>query len=784
MRTGMLFFFEPLEARRLLSVSLGSITATSAIAGTPANTVIRAEKATLTSGDISASADDRVSSVVYFADLNQDGLLDRGDTILGSSSKAAGNYAFTGLFNKKLTIGSVTIAAIAKGIHGKTDISTAATDAVTIGDDPPTIKKLTASSKVVAGTKITIIASGARDQDGSVTAVEFWIDDNHDGMIDAGDIDLGHGTPIGKSGNWKFDVDTSLAVSSTTATFVAQATDTGGAVSSPNASPSVAVAGWQVKVLSVTAVSNSAPVPLTPLTLTTTGIDPQSPVTVSFSNGAGFSFSDQPIRVGTDGAVVVAVPLYVDPASSQITSGTVSMVLTQGAVTSSPVSIDIQNLPTLDTYGTQLGGISHAMLIMDTTLLGQRLGQLQAASLVFPSIDTTAAQSTTNTLLKGAILARNDVDRVMIDNSTVIANGTLQDGASIQFDQNSLDMMDRVIGVYLTGLDAAVSNPAPSAALATQSQTQIRPAALSPADIKTLIASMEQVNGITDLAKNAQDAEKSNSVSDAAWAIAKGMNSLVGVVAGAVENEAVGLTSQAIGVVFGAVDVLRDTGEMLGDGAFILKASINGADPAALQEAKDDLANAGTKFLFDSAGTALGAASLYLKVIEDDSLAGLAIQGLQFAVSNIQFIHDSQQNQKSYETTLSVADNIAAPFSSPGQGFGQINGTVDIANAQGVASGQSSIELAGFSGASAMGIVGIADPSGNYSLFVPLGVANTDYSNLTLSVNDPISTTTLNSETVDLRGLNTTQPVQVPTLTGLVNDTDALNPDGDDPDAD
>src|SRR5205814_756702 len=171
-----------------------------------------------------------------------------------------------------------------------------------------------------------------------------------------------------------------------------------------------------------------------------------------------FSVTEQAIRVGTDGTVVVAVPLYIDPSSTGITSGIVSVILTQGNRSSQPISLSIQNLPTLDTYGTQLGEISHAFLVMETTLLGRRLSHLQAAQLVVGAVDTSAAQATVTSLLKGAILARNDVDRVMLDNSTTIINGVLPSGTSIKFDRNSQDMMDRVLAVYLTHLSEIISS--------------------------------------------------------------------------------------------------------------------------------------------------------------------------------------------------------------------------------------------------------------------------------------------------------------------------------------
>ncbi len=63
--------------------------------------------------------------------------------------------------------------------------------------------------------------------------------------------------------------------------------------------------------LSVTSVSNASPTPLTSLQIaSTTGVDVSAPVSVQFSNGIGFSVTEQSIRVASNGTVVVGAPLY------------------------------------------------------------------------------------------------------------------------------------------------------------------------------------------------------------------------------------------------------------------------------------------------------------------------------------------------------------------------------------------------------------------------------------------------------------------------------------------
>jgi hypothetical protein len=234
--------FEPLEGRRLLSVSLTGITGTSAVAGTPDNTGVRAEKATLTAQGVSASAGDKVTSVTYFLDTDHSGTLNAGDKIIGKSSNSGKNFAVTTTIKSSTALGTLTISAVAKGKQGASDVSTVVTQDITIVDDPPTIKKLTAApKKVAAGKTLTLIANNVKDKDGTVSSVEFFQDKNGNGQIDAGDTDLGAGTKSGN--NWKFDASSVItgAASGDTFTFLAQATDNDASTSSDTSPPSVTV---------------------------------------------------------------------------------------------------------------------------------------------------------------------------------------------------------------------------------------------------------------------------------------------------------------------------------------------------------------------------------------------------------------------------------------------------------------------------------------------------------------------------------------------------------------
>ena len=53
------------------------------------------------------------------------------------------------------------------------------------------------------------------------------------------------------------------------------------------------------------------------------------------------------------------------------------------------------------------------------------------------------------TQLLNVIRARNDIDRVVSNNSTVIPIGTTSSGIPLSFDANSVAMMDRVLAQYI-----------------------------------------------------------------------------------------------------------------------------------------------------------------------------------------------------------------------------------------------------------------------------------------------------------------------------------------------
>ena len=209
--------FESLEERRLLSAPvLTQVTATPSSAP-------RLSKVAFV---VAASVDTK--SVTYVAVVNSSGTIDSGDFKIGTSSRAATGFAVSKKVPKNASLGPVTILAVGKNKDGA---STPVSTTLTITDVPPSAKKLVAAPAKVKQTKtFNILAPGAKDPDGKITAAIFYLDGNGNGLIDGADTVLGTWDGKGTPKATKVSA-ASLAVG--TNQLVAQLTDNDGTTSDP-----------------------------------------------------------------------------------------------------------------------------------------------------------------------------------------------------------------------------------------------------------------------------------------------------------------------------------------------------------------------------------------------------------------------------------------------------------------------------------------------------------------------------------------------------------------------
>lgn len=518
--------------------------------------------------------------------------------------------------------------------------------------------------------------------------------------------------------------------------------------------------GFGTPPLTITSVSNTSPIPLTPIQISTANLDVNSPVSIQFSDGAGFSATEAPTSVAPDGTISAGVPIYMD-ASHTITSGAVSIVVSQTNGTSAPASLTIQALPAVASYGTPLGQISHAVLAFSAMALGQRLSELQAfQALPGNTVDTSAAQSALSSLLIAVIEARNDVDRVAVDNTVVISSGNLADGTPVQFDASSLDMMDRVMGVFLSN-----NFVTPPSALRSNSMA-IAPQ-ISAATMTDLIKELTTISNVNAFNAGIVKGAITGNLGDQLEALAGGIS----LFAETLQDENVAAQLGALGGVLGSA---RTIGNAFGDDAAFIVGLASG-DQNLVDAAVNDMQSVPTLAYAQALAGLFGTFSGLEAIAAPTSMVLGLLDVYQAEI-------ESNGEQNAYDTSLQITGEFPNPFPS-NQGIATLTGASNVTNNQGSLSAQSGLDLCCF-GAGALDIIAVADPSGNYDTYVPLQVPGTNYSNLTLSLFDPVSDVFLNSETVDLSSLTTSSPGQAPTISGTCNDSDASNPDGDDPDCD
>ena len=510
--------------------------------------------------------------------------------------------------------------------------------------------------------------------------------------------------------------------------------------------------------ITIGSVSASSPIPLTVLQIGASGVSAANPVTLQFSNRAGFSATEQAVRVQSDGTVIAGVPLYVDPGTGQIGPGTVSLVLTQGTQSSAPISLAIQDLPPLSAYGTQLGQISDGFLVFEALLHAERLNEFQAAQqLVGASVDTSSAQTTMEDLLSAPILARADVDSVMANNGTVIGWGSLADGTHLQFDSTQLDVMDRIIAVYLTqqflssGGDSRPSNRLLKSPVSWHGNS-VHPRFNfgSMAELATCLGSVS-----TACFMEAQEAVQSSpnaADTSTAW-----LSSSEATLKLAGAEQAAGVPGLALGYVHfaAAVDSLfhatSDVAACLGS---------FGCDSADQEAIKYEITGARAEIISSFTATVSQVPVILGLEAAEQATVGLVAQGMQ-SVVKIARAGSSGGIAAADSADVSLVSPSTLPQLSGHVGY--VTGTVQNTGSQGAATSQSSLQLCCF-GTSQLGIASLADPQGSYALLAPIGVAGTNYAGLSMSALDPLSGASFGSETVDLSGLNTTAATVAPTL--------------------
>ena len=564
--------------------------------------------------------------------------------------------------------------------------------------------------------------------------------------------------------------------------------------------------------LSPVAISSTTPSALSAITVKLSGFDSKQPFTVSFADPSGNQIAQAPVRFETDGTIVIAAPLHIDASTGNTSSFSTALTITQnGSSVSTPIVIN--DIPQLDVYGIPVGVVSRAFYIHQAIALGQSINAQQAISLL-PNAGAANATLLANlqTQLLNVIKARNDIDRIVQDNSVSIPIGSAPDGTQVGFDVSSVAIMDRVILQYLLAYtDNGTIIPA-------RAKTHVRRhgerlianaiANLSSGQVSAIIQGIATLSGAASFKTSQQTlTDPKSSTFDNVLSVASTATALVTVgatvislgaatVAGAPEIAAapgaVATYSVIAGLVVGSLsmgndlyNVATNTYGWITGQAGSSAADVGKAGSALVSDAAIAYLNAeGLGGLNGTAGVGPIAKSVF-KGIFDVASADVQLSsfGLLSTVQNVLI----QSALSSDSTSASNSAQSVAPSN-----FGQVDGTVSISNSQGpILAGLTGVG-AGNNGSAPDAVIAIAAPDGTYDLVLPLGSPSLSYTAMDLAAFDPVdlydpatnALIVLDSSVVDLSSINSNTPVTGPSFIGTCKDGDAGSPDADDPDCD
>ena len=509
--------------------------------------------------------------------------------------------------------------------------------------------------------------------------------------------------------------------------------------------------------------------PLTSLLIKIKG-GSSDPITVTYASG-GFSVTGA-VLAQTASSVTAAVPIYMNPGTHVPSAGQVSVTLNQDGTTTSAATLDITALPTAVDYGMSRGQITHAFLIYQQMLLAHQLNDMQSVQQAIPTSTVNPARAVATlyyNLIPAANGMRNDVDQ-----ATNLGNTfgwyVSTSGKTLQMDGSQVDVMDSILGAML--LQEFGNSTAVRRYFTGRTERAVGGGAPDPRDSNTLAQITQFIslnNSINDLTDEIRQAP--NSFYHAAQAGMTGLKMYFD--AGGEEDSSnfVGAVSSASAfgtAVSTQLELLLPTATCL---ASTTCDSSYAADLANQeQNAGLDAAKADASLM--SSVTALGGFS--------NEISSLTSESFQAAVTAYQQATNGDTADLS-STSTTAAENLGPVIPD----LGVVTGNMSVSNSIGSAASLTAVQIQNCAGGcGSYNITTMADQGGSYDLVIPFDTGGVNFSSMTIVGYDFATNTGLTSETVNLSGLNTGAPVQVPAMSATCNDTDYGTPDSDDPDCD
>jgi hypothetical protein len=389
-----------------------------------------------------------------------------------------------------------------------------------------------------------------------------------------------------------------------------------------------------------------------------------------------------------------------------------------------------------------------------------------------------------------------DVDSVARYPDVAIKGGVLSNGFGIQFDKNSLDIMDRIIGFHLSQMESVISPVAQtsgkesaasmsSAAWGSQLYSAIqRNEALSvspqTSSIENLLKLIETATNELNLQQAISDYYGSDATpADKVLAVAGGLGAVYNLmpIGGAAAKE----FGYAYGAAVASSALLNNLTMELTDAAFIMSGWYFHWDSSAINAALGDITKRGddSKVRWWDAEQNLVYLATDTGVLGEEFKTVLNMTGVKAALSSADLLLAVDECTASpcysdlVKSTNQVGSEIAAMFGSSAKGIAVASGTAQIPNPFGLLADQSEIQLL----SNAIAFDSLADENGTYLMFVPLGADPFQYAAANLQVIDPITQTglkTINSQIVDLSKLTASDLFPIAQIRVQVDCTNAL----------
>ena len=519
--------------------------------------------------------------------------------------------------------------------------------------------------------------------------------------------------------------------------------------------------------LRITGLEETSPTALTPLTVNTAGLDAAQAVTITLTGPSGYSAVLKPIRVGSNDSIVVAMPLYFDPATRDTGRFTGTLAISQGPRSSAPVAVTIEDIPKLADYGLSLGIISRDFYDYQILSMGQQLNALRAVQgMPGNTVDTSVLQTDVEQQIINARLARKDIDRIIANNSLQIAAGTLPSGTPLVFDKSSVEIMDRISAMYLRALGAGAGynpNGGLQGKLTGWSpntlQTEFQKAGITVSDLKGFLEIMKKVDKVKDIAGNVRTAMSSEGVVDTMLAASSAGN-VVLKIAGATD------LAKVIGTIVSMTNIAVDNWRVVTDMYHVVKvAEQSGYNAAAIAVAVDQLKASKNKLARDNADLmknmvpfAGELTQFGLEVYDAMREGSSALGAIQYVAKKDLLVAKDTLASAIGAVTSAVAQ-LTGP--SPGQGFAPISGSVAVDSCT-----PSGLTLVLDFGPGQWFSAVTLDQLGSYHMLIPLGMVAANYGAANLTLSNPATGAVIASMVVNLGSL-TQAGATLPVLSGL-----------------